>query len=326
MTMDMVKHMPVDAALVALVDQAKVYGVASMSENTRRSYGAAWSDFAAWCEDRGCASMPADPSALCLYLVDRANTLSVTTLTHRLAAIRAAHLAAGHPAPAMTGNLKAVWTGIRRANGKPPVQKRAVRPEDLARMTTGDSLVATRDRALLLVGFAAALRRSELAALTLETGTVAARFVPEGLEIHLARSKADQEGHGAKVAIPYAADPALCPVRALKAWIAAAAIKPGEPVARPINKAGKIGAEALSGFSVACIVKAAAERIGLDPAAFGGHSLRAGLATAAAANEAPAHVLMRHMRHARFDTTQKYIREADMFKHNAATFALAGCM
>lgn len=326
MTTDLVKH-GMDPALAILVDRAVEYGKNSLSANTRTGYDADWQDFTTWCGEKQIAALPTDPAALCLYLVDRATTLSVGSLARRLAAIRHRNLSEGHPAPAMTGQLKNTWAGIRRNHGKPPVQKRAVRTEDLVAMTTGEGLAAIRDRALIMVGFAAALRRSELAALTWERdGVVVAALVAEGLEIRLARSKADQEGKGEVVAIPYGMNPALCPVRALKAWIDAAQIAAGTPVWRAINKGGRIVDGEITDKTVARIVKAAAERAGLDPAAYAGHSLRAGLATSAAANNAPAATIMKHMRHARFDTTARYIRDADRFQNNAATYAMARCM
>jgi integrase len=145
-------------------------------------------------------------------------------------------------------------------------------------------------------------------------------FVAGGLEVRLDRAKADQEGAGAVVAIPWGTQPATCAATALRAWLDKSGIRAG-PVFRRIDRAGKIGAEAISGQTVAAIVKTAARSAGLASDVLAGHSLRAGLATSAADAGAAPQMLMEHMRHARFETTQRYIRAADRFKKNAASVA-----
>jgi integrase len=168
------------------------------------------------------------------------------------------------------------------------------------------------------VGFAGALRRSELAAMTLDgadAGDVWARFVSGGLEVHLDRSKGDQIGSGAIVAIPYGRK--LCPVSALQAWLSAASITSG-PVFRAIDRHGRIATTAITDKTVANVVKSACARVGLDPAVFGGHSLRSGLLTSAAEKGAAPEVLQAHARHAKFDTTSGYIQAGDRFRRNAA--------
>jgi len=312
------------ADLAALADQARDYAAGGMSANTQRAYAADWRDFQGWCDQVGATALPASANTLAMYLTAKAATVSVATLARRMSAIRTAHETVGQQAPA-SGALKAVWAGIRRAHGRPPEPKRAMMTTDVreAVQSLPNGLAGLRDRALLLIGFAAALRRSELAAISLEgedATAVQARFVSGGLEIHLHRSKADQEGRGAVVAIPHGSRLETCPVRALADWIAAAGITSGT-VFRAVDRWGNVSDQAMTPQAVAHVVKAGAKRIGLDPAAFGGHSLRAGLATSAAANDAPAHVIMEHMRHARFDTTKRYIRQAERFTKNAASMA-----
>jgi integrase len=142
----------------------------------------------------------------------------------------------------------------------------------------GMRLSAIRDRALLLIGFAGAFRRSELVALNADDIEETA----EGLRVTIRRSKTDQEGHGHVIAIPHGV--IACPVTALKAWLEAAGIAQG-PVFRPVAKGGRIRATRLTDRSVADIVKAHAQRAGLDPKLFAGHSLRSGFLTSAAALE-----------------------------------------
>jgi site-specific recombinase XerD len=312
------------AHVAQLAESARDYADAGMAANTRRAYAGDWRDFDGWCADMGVTSLPASAETVALYLTDRATSVSVATLGRRLAAIRTAHKTADAPVPT-SGALTQVWAGIRRSHGRPPAPKRAMLLDDVRKAVQAmpNTLAGKRDRALLLVGFGGGLRRSELAAIEIEgpdAGPVRLRFVGGGLEIHLHRSKADQEGRGAVVAIPHGSRLDSCPVQAVKAWLADATIKAG-PVFRGVDRWGTVGGTAITPYAVALVVKAAAERIGLDAEAFAGHSLRAGLATSAAANDAPAHVIMQHMRHARFETTKRYIREGERFTRNAASMA-----
>jgi site-specific recombinase XerD len=314
---------PPPAPLAELVSQAHVYADASMAANTRRAYAADWRDFEGWCASHGARPLPAHPDALALYLTERAGLLSVATLARRLAAIRAAHTVADLALPS-SPSLTRIWAGIRRTHGRPARGKAALVIEDLRRVLEAmppDTLRGRRDRTLLLVGFGAALRRSELASLSLDaTAHARAVFVPAGLEIHLDRAKADQEGDGAVVAIPLGSRPETCAATALRAWLDKSGIKAGA-IFRRIDRGSRLGKDAITPQTVAAIVKTAARRVGLDANALAGHSLRAGLATSAADAETTPAVLMAHMRHARFETTQRYIRAADRFRKNAASLA-----
>ena len=179
----------------------------------------------------------------------------------------------------------------------------------LFRSGTGDGLKGIRDRALLLLGFAGAFRRSELVALDCED----IEESETGLKIRIKFSKTDQEGEGATIAIVRGS--IACPVEALKAWRDAAGITTG-PVFCSIRKGGKVGAR-LSAQSVADVVKAHAENVGLDPALFAGHSLRAGFLTSAAKRGASIFKMMDQSRHRSVDTLRGYVRDAEIFKDHA---------
>jgi site-specific recombinase XerD len=179
--------------------------------------------------------------------------------------------------------------------------------------TLGDDLAGHRDRALLLIGFAGAFRRSELVALDVADATEG----HEGLTVHLRRSKTDQEGQGRTVGIPFGANLATCPVRAWRAWIEASAITEG-PVFRSVDRHGHIGTTRLTGQSVAHIVKRHAAMAGLDPEQIAGHSLRAGLATSAAAAGVPERVIANTTGHKGSAMLRRYIREGTLFGQNAA--------
>jgi integrase len=313
------------AGLNQLAETARGYAQAGIAVNTRRAYGADWRDFTSWCASVGASPLPAEAATIALYLTARASELAASSLARRLAAIRRAHRAADLPTPESEA-LRAVWSGIQRTHGRPPRKKRALVTDDLRRVVRKcpDTLAGARDRAVLLLGFAAALRRCELAAIVLpgvkndpNLGQIRLVFVAGGLQIEIDRSKADQLGEGAVVGVPYGKT-RLCPVSAVLAWLAAAKIQRG-PVFRAIDRHGRLSDRAIGAASIAAIVKAAAERAGLDPSMFAGHSLRAGLATSAAGADVAADDIMRQTRHAKFDTLRGYIREADRFKRNAAS-------
>jgi site-specific recombinase XerD len=175
-----------------------------------------------------------------------------------------------------------------------------------------DTLAGLRDRALLLLGFAGALRRSELVALNVDDLEEA----EGGLRIRIARSKTDQEGQGAVIAIVPGA--VACPIKSVKAWLTAAKITEG-PVFRPMLKGGRVTSDRLSDKSVADIIKTYARRIGLDANSVGGHSLRAGFLTSAAARGASIFKMMDVSRHKSVDTLRGYVRDAEMFRDHAGT-------
>ena len=321
--------------LQAFADQARHYADQSRAANTRRAYASDVRAFADWCTRRGEASMPASPAAVLAYLIDHATTLKVATLQRRLAAIREQHAAAGFDLDTSSAAFRDTWRGIKRAHGQPAAKKRPLMTVDLRRAvaTLPDTLAGKRDRALILVGFAAALRRSELAGLEVarRDGAAWVEERPDGLVIHLARSKTDQQAEGAEIGVPYGSNMETCPVRSYRAWIKAARLKEG-PAFRPIDRHGRLGAEAVTDRAVARIVQRTVEAAALAEghapeearrlaAAYAGHSLRSGLATSAAANDAPGHAIQRQLRHKRFDTTSGYIRSGQLFKQNPAGMA-----
>jgi site-specific recombinase XerD len=207
--------------------------------------------------------------------------------------------------------VKATVRGIRRTLGTAKIKKAPATAERLLAMAanTGADLKGLRDRALLLIGFAGALRRSELVALNIED----IEEVPDGMKITIRHSKTDQEGAGQTIAIP--SGKIACPVAALKEWITAAGIGSGA-LFRSVNRHGKVG-ERLTDQSVSDIVKEHAERLRLDPKQFAGHSLRAGFLTSAASRGASIFKMMDVSRHRSVDTLRGYVRDAELFKDHA---------
>jgi site-specific recombinase XerD len=175
-----------------------------------------------------------------------------------------------------------------------------------------DSLVGLRDRAILLLGFAGAFRRSELVALDVAD----VESSDHGLRIAIRRSKVDQEGEGVVIAVLRGSTD--CPAEALAAWFAAAGIDDG-PIFRPINKVGKVSTRRLCDRSITNIVKQYAERIGLDAKMFSAHSLRSGFLTSAASNGASIFKMMDVSRHKSADTLRGYVQDAELFKRHAGS-------
>jgi site-specific recombinase XerD len=301
-----------------LSEQARAYVDASKAPNTLRAYRADWADFHTWCAAHGEQPLPAAPDAVARYLADHAETLKASTLQRRLTSIAVAHRYAGLPSPADAPLVQETLKGIRRTKaraGETVARKEAAVTAIIRRMVTAlpDTLAGARDRAILLLGFAGALRRSELVALDLDD----LRFTHEGLVITLRRSKTDQEGQGEEKGIPYGSNPDTCPVRAVRRWLELAAIAPG-PIFAPIDRHGRIRPARLCPQGVAIIIKRAAERAGLDPAQFAGHSLRAGLATAAAEAGVSERSIMSQTGHRSVAVARRYIRRGSLFRDNAA--------
>ena len=215
--------------------------------------------------------------------------------------------------------MRRTHAGIRRSIGTAQVVKAPAVITDLKRMLSKvpNTRVGLRDRALLLLGFASALRRSELVGLNVAD----LEFSSAGVVVTLRKSKTDQEQSGRRVAIPYGSSAATCPVRSLQAWLETARITGDGPVFRSLDRFQRVQPRRLSDRAVARIVKRRAAAVGLDPERYAGHSLRAGLATSAAAGGASERVIMAQTGHRSTDMVRRYIREGDRWKENAASLA-----
>lgn len=292
------------------------FAEASRSEGTRRAYRASLKAFATWCNEQGCSSLPAAPEMVARYFTSMAVAGKKLATIHRAkAAIDVAHKLSGHAPPCRDVRVQAVLSGIARRIGRAPEQKEPLVTEDLRRVLlhVGSGLKGLRDRAILLLGFASAMRRSELVALTVRD----VEFTVEGLLIHVRRSKTDQQGRGTVLGVPCGASPETCPVRALQAWLEAAGIEAG-PIFRGVSRHGRLAEKGLSPAVVARVVKEYVEAAGLDPDLFGAHSLRAGFITAAAQAGVEERDIQRQSRHRSVTVLRGYVRQASLFRHNAA--------
>ena len=284
---------------------------------SQRAYASDWRAFTSWCTSQGEQALPASPDALCRWLSNQVEAgYAVATISRRLLTIRGTHLAAGHRCPVDTPKLQACWHQARRDLGTAP---RRVEPITLQRLQT---MVATcdpspagrRDHALLVIGFAAALRRSELAQLDLDD----IEQHCDGLVLTIRRSKGDQYAAGHRLGLPRGVNAATCPERILATWHHHLDTTSG-PLLRPVDRHGNIANRHLSGRAIAEIIKRRAAAAGLDPARYSGHSLRAGFATSAATAGASEVAIARQTRHRSLAVLRTYIREGDLFTLNAAT-------
>lgn len=303
------------ATITELTDHARTYIDSAKAPATLRAYRSDWNDFATWCFRHHRIALPAEPQTVVLYLSDLAQRAKPATIQRRLSSISQAHQAAGHDSPTHHIAVRTTWAGIRRVHGTAQEGKAAAVTDDIKAMcaTLPPTLLGTRDRALLLIGFAGAFRRSELVSLDIAD----LRFSRAGLVITLRRSKTDQEGEGALIGIEHGANKATCPVRSLRAWLDTAGIEAG-PIFRPMNRHGQVLDQRLSDKAVARVVKRSAEAAGLDPELYSGHSLRVGLVTSAAQAGVAERDIMKQSRHKSERIMRKYVRDAGVLIDNVS--------
>lgn len=282
------------------------------SSATRRAYASDWRVFAQFCAIAGADPLPARPETVAAFIASRVRDgAKFSTIRRSIAAISYAHRLAGADAPAKAGPVQAVLAGARRRIGVAVDAKAPATARSLTGMLKRipDTIRGKRDRALLLLGFAAALRRSELVALNVEDLERQA----EGLVVHIRRSKTDQAGAGHSVAVPRGGK--LKPVQAVEEWLDAAGITEGA-VFRSVGKGGAVGGR-LSAQAVADVVKDRAAAAGLEPSRFSGHSLRAGFVTSALEAGADVLKVMDVTRHKSVETLKGYDRRAKLFQNHA---------
>ncbi len=300
------------AKLPAVSHQAQQYLAESTSHATRRAYQADIRAFVQWCHINQLPALPSTPEVIANFLASEAEVKTPSTLSRRIAAIRYAHEAAGFESPTQSKLVSATLAGIRRIKGTKPKQKRAATVDKLyqllAQINT-KTLQGKRDKALLILGFAGAFRRSELADIKLED----IEFLPEGLRITITKSKTDQTGEGQVIAIY---NGRLDVVGVLQDYLQTAGIR-SSYIFRPMTKTDGVRPQGLTDKSVALIIKRYAAAAGMNPDEFAGHSLRAGFITSAAEAGANLFKIMDVSRHKNMQTVKRYVRQADLFKNHA---------
>jgi len=322
-------------------EQVSAYIQAALAASSRKKYQSDLKRFIDWG-----GSIPAAPVLIASYLAAHGHTHAPATLQRWLVAIGKAHTTQSLPNPCKSELVHLTYRGIRRTRLQKPLetvtiakseintakrqrgptgafrgQVKALELQDLKQiiLNLGDSPKDHRDRALLLIGFMGARRRSELIALTLSDLDLR----DEGLIVHIPYSKTDQEGKGEEIEIGYASDQRFCPIHALFYWIDNYivplyydGIPADAPVFRAVNRHSQISEKQLSDRSVARIIKAHCRAVGLPIDDFSGHSLRAGFATAAAKMDKPAWQIRKQTLHKSDTMLNRYIRDGQRFKNN----------
>lgn len=323
---------PLPVHLERLADRARGYAAAASSTNTRRAYASDWKHFSAWCRRQGLEVLPPSPQTVGLYITACASgtatadhqSNSVATIERRLSALTWNYAQRGTPLDRADRHIATVLAGIRNTHASPPRQKEAVLPEDVIAMLetlNRGTLRGLRDRAMLLLGFAGGLRRSEIVGLDLhcddtEDGRGWVEVLDKGMIVTLRGKTGWRE-----IEIGRGSSDATCPIVALQIWLKLARIGHG-PLFRRVTGQGKdVGPDRLNDQEVARLVKRAAMAAGVRSELpederqekFAGHSLRAGLASSAEVDE---RYVQKQLGHASAEMTRRYQRRRDRFRVN----------
>lgn len=286
------------------------------ANHTIDAYESDWNDFCDWCRYHHQTSYPAQPETIVNYINDLADYAKASTIRRRISAISENHNASGNHVenPCRAWIVKEALIGLTRLKGTVQKGKTPIYWEEIEEMIHRmdlTSLQALRDRAVLLLGFMGAFRRSELAGLDVED----IRKYPQGIVVTIRHSKTDQTSAGQQIGIPYLSHSSMDCIHALQEWLTAAGITSG-PLFRSFLKNGKVSSRRLSDKSINLIVKKYAASIGLNPEMYGAHSLRHGFATYAALQGVEERLIMKQTRHRSVEMVRRYINEADLFTNN----------
>jgi integrase len=311
--------LPSDPALrsdtEAILARARQLANRSKATETLRSYRTSWKQWCGFCDLMGYQPLAGDAMAVGMFLAHLSLTKSLATARTRLASVATAHRIAGVRLDTKAGPIASVLEGFKREQGVKPLKQATPLLAELLKRVLGayakDTPAHRRDKAILLIGFASALRRSEIVTLDLTD----VESVPQGVLLHLGRSKTDQQGKGELIAIHRGTSSEFCAVTALDRWIETRGRKAG-PLFIRLHRGGGVSTERLRPQAVSIIVKRAVLASGLNADTFSGHSLRAGLATSAALAGADLKDIMVQTRHRSHDIALRYIRRAEVWKDN----------
>lgn len=303
---------------VELSESVQNYVAQSMAENTLRAYKSDWSDFETFCNRQGFEASPALPNTVAAYISELAdNGYKVATIRRRLSSIRVIHRARQLDDPTDSELVQKTWKGIRRddtvdatSQGREPILTKHIRCMVESLDTTTDK--GKRDRALILLGFATGMRRSELVGL--DVGDL--EFRAEGVLVTIQKSKTDQSGEGREVSVTYGNQ--FCPVRALRQYLDATGLESG-PLFRTTGRWGHLRDNRMSGTSVGRTIKQAAEKAGFDASRIGAHSLRAGHVTQRKVAGETNDAIMEQTGHTSEATMRRYDRAAKRFRHDVSS-------
>lgn len=312
-----------------LVETARDYAKQAASENTLKAYAKDWAHFSRWCRMKGMDPLPPSPEMIGLYLADlaaptgKAPALSVSTIDRRLSGLSWNYTQRGFTLDRKDRHIATVLAGIKRKHARPPAQKEAILKDDILAMvaTLPYNLRGLRDRAILLLGYAGGLRRSEIVSLDVERdNTPDSRgwidIVDDGSLVTLNAKTGWRE-----VEIGRGSSDQTCPVHALEQWLHFSKIDFGPVFVRTSRDGTKALEARLSDKHVARLIKQTVLDAGIRSdlpekerlALFSGHSLRAGLASSAQVDE---RYVQKHLGHASAEMTRRYQRRRDRFRVN----------
>ena len=303
----------------ALQEETLLNLKSSKANNTIRAYKSDFKDFSLFCVQNGFKPLPSEPKIISLYLTHLSTkNVKMSTLKRRLVSIGVIHKLKGHyldtKHPAIIENIM----GIKRRKGIVQKGKKPILISSLKLIINTidqqekNKIKKLRDKSIILTGFSGGFRRNEIVSLDYDD----LDFVPEGLKITIRRSKTDQFGEGSVKALPYFDNSQYCPVVTLKNWITVSKIKSG-PIFRRFSKGSKLSDNRLTDQTVALLIKKYLNLAGIDSKNYSGHSLRSGFATSAAESGAEERSIMAMTGHKSVEMVRRYIKEANLFKHNA---------
>lgn len=316
--------------IARLSQRAREYSADSVSESTKRAYQSDLTLFVDWCREHNRSALPADPDTVALYLTHMAEIGRATsTIARAMTSVSQSHKVAGLRTPTNSPEVTTVWKGIKRTHGTSPRRAKALLLPELKKVINAirPSFIGRRDRAMLLVGWCAALRRSEIVAL--DIGDL--EFCADGLIVTIRRSKTDQDAAGHRIGIPFARpeNEAYCPVLAMRQWLDLSGLsdKSGA-VFFFVGTAGKKwhtdipDRRRLRPKAVNTILVKRMKQAKLSTTGFSGHSLRAGFCTSAAVAKTPENLIQIHTRHRSIKILRGYVREGSLFSSNPLSVLL----
>ncbi len=291
----------------------------SKAINTVRAYKSDFNDFELFCVKNGFKSLPSDPKIVSLYLTHLSTQdFKISTLKRRLVSIGVIHKLKGYYLDTKHPSIIENIMGIKRRKGSVQISKKPILVNSLKQIINvideqnKEEIKKLRDRTIILIGFSGGFRRAEIVSLDYDD----LDFVPEGVKINLRRSKTDQFGEGFTKGLPYFDNSQYCPVVSLKKWIQISNINSGA-VFRRFTKGSRLSENRLTDQTVALLIKEYLKLTGLDSKNYSGHSLRSGFATSAAESGAEERSIMAMTGHKSTEMVRRYIKEANLFKHNA---------
>lgn len=302
--------------LLEILENARNFLTTTVADSTKEIYARDWKGFVRWCDNLGLPHLPSSPDVVACYFTSLAmKEFRVPTIRRHCAAIAAAHREAGYPTPTSHPAIKELLHGMTRKIGCPAKPVDALLSEDIRRVVRAmpETLINARDKAIILIGFAGAFRRSEIVGLNVDDIS----YRDEGMMILLRKSKTDQQGEGRWVGIPYGKSQDTCPVAALRHWLEVSGISEGA-IFRGLDRHGNFVSDRLSIRSVGDIIKRAVKAAGFDPEKYSGHSLRSGHCTQASRAGVAERVIAQQTGHKSIGSLKRYIRLGRLFEENSA--------